>query len=171
VRRGERLILWGVGLVLAAGLVRALTVRSGARDREVPFYSTAPAEVARPAADLVRKYRCRDCHSLFTMRDLLQAVPAPMLDGIGSLRSRDWLFDYLSAAAPQRILPSRLKPQYRMPSYASMPQPERALLADYLASLKVKDWYLQETRRLEHEKLTGESTLPSEGAPVEKESH
>jgi sulfur-oxidizing protein SoxX len=168
VRKGERLILWGVALVLAAGLLRALTVRSGPRDREIPFYSTAPAGVARPAMDLYRKYRCKDCHSLFTVRDLLQAVPAPMLDGIGSLRSRDWLFDYLSAADPQRILPSRLKPQYRMPSYASLPQAERSLLADYLSSLKVKDWYLDETRRLEHEKLTGESSLPPDEASSQK---
>jgi len=164
VRKGERLILWGVALVLAAGLVRALTVRSGARDREIPFYSTAPAELARPATDLIHKYRCKDCHSLFTVRDLLQAVPAPMLDGIGSLRSRDWLFDYLSAPDPQRVLPSRLKPQYRMPSYAGLPQAERSLLADYLSSLRVKDWYLHETRRLEHEKLTGESSLPEDKA-------
>lgn len=166
MRTGERLILWGVALVLAAGLVRALTVRRDARDREIPFYSTAPAQVAQPATDLIHRQRCKDCHSLFTVRDMLQAVPAPMLDGIGSLRSRDWLFDYLSAPAPQRILPSRLKPQYRMPSYASLPQSERALLADYLSSLKVKDWYLQETRRLEHEKLTGESTLLNESAPA-----
>jgi sulfur-oxidizing protein SoxX len=168
VRKGERLILWGVALVLAAGLVRALTLKSGARDREIPFYSTAPAALAQPATDLVRRYRCKDCHSLFTMRDMLQAVPAPMLDGIGSLRSRDWLFDYLSAANPQRILPSRLKPQYRMPSYAGLPQAERNLLADYLSSLQVKDWYLQETRRLEHEKLTGESLLPDAKPPSEK---
>ena len=164
MRRGERLILWGVALLVAAALVRALLVKSGSRDREVPFYSTAPAEVARPASDLIRKYRCKDCHSLFTVRDLMQAVPSPMLDGMGSLQSRDWLFDYLSASDPQRILPSRMKPQYRMPSYAGLPQGERALLADYLASLKVKDWYLQETRRLEHEKLTGESTLPDDKA-------
>jgi len=161
VRRGERIILWAVAAVLAAGLARALMLKSGARDKEIPFYSAAPPETARAAMDLYRKYRCKDCHSLYTLRDMLQAVPAPMLDGIGSLRSRDWLFAYLSSPDPQQILPSRLKPQYRMPSFAALPVDERNLLADYLASLKVKDWYLQETRRLEHEKLTGEATLPA----------
>jgi L-cysteine S-thiosulfotransferase len=168
VRRGERIILWSVAAVLAAGLARALMLKSGARDREIPFYSEAPSELARPAMDLYREYRCKDCHSLFTLRDLLQSVPAPMLDGIGSLRSRDWLFAYLSSPNPQQILPSRLKPQYRMPSYAGLPADQRSLLADYLASLKVKDWYLEETRRLEHEKLTGESTLPAAQSKLQK---
>jgi len=88
----------------------------------------------------------------------MQAVPAPMLDGIGSLRSEAWLFAYLSAENPQSILPSRLKPEYRMPSFARLSDAERRTLAGYLASLQVKDWYLEQTRRLEHDKLTGEDT-------------
>ena len=45
-----------------------------------------------------------------------------------------------------------------MPSYAALPEADRATLADYLASMQVKDWYLDQTRRLEHDKLTGDST-------------
>jgi hypothetical protein len=45
-----------------------------------------------------------------------------------------------------------------MPSYANMPEADRRLLANYLASLKVKDWYLEQTKNEEHDKLTGEDT-------------
>ena len=155
MKRGEKIILGCVIVLAAGGAVRAVLQRPSAQDREIPFYSTAAASVAEPAMDLYRRSGCRQCHTLWTLRDPLQAVPAPMLDGIGSLRSEAWLYDYLSSPEPQRILPSRLKPQYRMPSYRDLTEPERRLLASYLASLKVKDWYLDETRRMEREKLTG----------------
>ena len=145
-------------LLLGAGLLRALLQPRTARDGEIPFYSTATPETAAAAGDLVRAQGCRQCHSLWSTRDLMQAVPAPMLDGMGALRSEQWLYDYLSAPVPQAILPSRLKPEYRMPSYAALPEPQRRLLASYLASLRVRDWYLEQTRRLEHDKLTGEDT-------------
>jgi hypothetical protein len=86
----------------------------------------------------------------------MKAVPAPILDGMGSLRSEDWLYQYFSAINPQAILPSRLKKEYQMPSYAHLPDSERRLLARYMASLKVQDWYLEETRKAEHEVLTGQ---------------
>lgn len=44
---------------------------------------------------------------------------------------------------------------YRMPSYAHLSEQERQTLAAYVASLKVQDWYLEETRKAEYEKLTG----------------
>lgn len=158
MKKGERILIGAIGLLVALAVVRALWQRPTARDAEIPFYSTAPSALARSASDLIREHSCRNCHSLWTMRAPLQAVPAPMLDGIGSLRSEAWLFAYLSAENPQSILPSRLKPEYRMPSYARLPEAERRALASYLASLQVKDWYLEQTRRLEHDKLTGEST-------------
>lgn len=158
MRRGEAAVLGAIGLLVAVGVGRSWIDRPSARDEEIPFYSTAPAELAAAAGDLLRRYNCRDCHSLWTTRNPLQSVPAPMLDGMGALRTQAWLYDYLSAPDPQAILPSRLKPEYRMPSYASLPETERRQLAAYLASLQVKDWYLDQTRRLEHDKLTGDDT-------------
>jgi L-cysteine S-thiosulfotransferase len=158
MKRGERAVLAVIGVLVAGAALRAVLQPTAPRDREIPFYSTAPANVAARATDLIREQGCRRCHSLWSTRDLMQAVPAPMLDGIGSLRTEVWLYDYLSAAAPQAVLPSRLKPEYRMPSYAALPEADRRTLASYLASLQVKDWYLDQTRRMEHDKLTGEST-------------
>jgi len=158
VKRGERAVLALIGVLVAAAVLRALLHPATRRDGEIPYFSTAPAPLAQQAGDLLRRYNCRECHSLWSTRDLTQAVPAPMLDGIGALRSEAWLYAYLSAADPQAILPSRLKRQYRMPSYAALPEEERRQLAGYLASLQVKDWYLEQTRRLEQDKLTGSDT-------------
>src|SRR5450756_1461575 len=71
------------------------------------------------------------------------------------LRTETWLYEYLSSPNPQVVLPSRLKKEYQMPSYATLPEGERHLLAQYLASLKVKDWYFDQTKKAEYEKLTG----------------
>ncbi|HKJ83260.1 MAG TPA: c-type cytochrome [Mariprofundaceae bacterium] len=131
------------------------------KDRGIPFYSTASHDVARRATDLIRREGCRDCHTLWATQNMTQFVPSPPLDGIGSLRSKKWLYQYFSAKDPQAILPSRLKPKYRMPSYANLPESERQLLATYMASLKVKDWYLEEVKKKEYEKLTGHPMVDS----------
>ena len=85
----------------------------------------------------------------------MNSVPAPSLDGIGSLRSEEWLYNYLSSNDPQKIVPSRMKMEFQMPSFANMPEPDRKLLSKYLASMKAKDWYLAQTKKSEYEKLTG----------------
>jgi sulfur-oxidizing protein SoxX len=155
MKRGEKVVLALIGLVLVAGVVRSELHVEKKHDREIPFYSTATPDVARTAMDIYRSNGCKSCHTLWTLQDMLQFVPAPMLDGIGSLRTEAWLYDYLSSQNPQGILPSRLKKQYQMPSYASLPENQRHVMAQYLASLKVKDWYLEQTRKAEYEKLTG----------------
>ena len=91
---------------------------------------------------------------------MMQHVPAPALDGIGAIRDEKWLFNYFSAQDPGTILPSRLKKEYRMPSYAFLPEEDRRVLAKYMSSLKVKDWYLKETKKSEYEKLTGKKFQP-----------
>lgn len=155
MKRGEKAVLLFIALVVTAGVARPLLQGEEKHDRDIPFYSTATHEMAKDAMDIYRKSGCKGCHSLWTLSDMTQAVPAPMLDGIGSLRSEAWLYDYLSSPNPQAILPSRLKLKYRMPSYAALSDGERHTLAGYLASLQVKDWYLEQTKKAEYEKLTG----------------
>ena len=155
MKRGEKVVLSVIVLLIGAGIVRSLFQHDEKHDHDIPFYSTANPELARDAMDLYRKSGCKDCHTLWTMKDMLQSVPAPMMDGIGSLRSEAWLYAYLSSANPQTIIPSRLKAEYRMPSYAGMSEKDRRTLAGYLASLKVQDWYLAQTEKAEYEKLTG----------------
>jgi len=158
MRKGEKGILGGiVAFVLITMVVKGVMVsQQTEEDPGIPFYSTASPEFASKASVLYRKYKCRDCHSLWGVRNVMQAVPAPSLDGMGSLRDEKWLYEYLSAENPQEILPSRLKKRFRMPSYANIPEQDRRDLAKYIASLKVEDWYLEETRKTAYEKLTGE---------------
>jgi hypothetical protein len=159
MRKGEKTILI-ITAVIVIGMMAWNFYRQRertAQDSSIPFYSTAPAELSQQAGELIRQYECRSCHTLWTLRDMMRAVPAPALDGIGSLRDHDWLYAYLSAENPQSILSSRLKKEYQMPSYAGIPEGDRRILAEYLASLKVKDWYLEEARMAECSKLTGES--------------
>jgi len=157
MRKGEKGILIGIGVVTLGMMLyqEVVTVPELKKDRGIPFYSTASKQVQREASDLYRKYQCRDCHSLWGIKNIMQSVPAPSLDGMGSLRSEEWLYTYFSSEAPQEILPSRLKPRFRMPSFAHLPEGERRLLAKYFASLKVQDWYLDETRKSAQTKLTG----------------
>ena len=124
-------------------------------EEALPFYTTADAALQRSGAELYRKLQCRNCHAIWSVKSVYQSVPAPSLDGIGSLRSEEWLYRYFSAEDPQKILPSRLKKKYRMPSYAHLPEEERMILSRYFASLKVRGWYLDETRKAEQQKLTG----------------
>lgn len=159
MKRGEVFIIGGIALLVVGSMGYNLARDRASEDRgtrEIPFYSDAPMDVQKEASLLMKKLDCRQCHSLWAVRDPMQAVPAPPLDGMGSLHGEEWLFNYLSAANPQSVVPTRLKKEYQMPSYATLPEEQRRVLARYLASLKVKDWYLEETKKREFEKLTGQ---------------
>ncbi len=149
---GAILLLAGV---FVFAVIQAMLHPDRRSQEELPFYSTADAELARKGSDLYRELNCRECHSIWSVKSVMQAVPAPSLDGIGSLRSEEWLYRYFSAKDPQKILPSRLKKKYQHPSYADLPEEKRRLLARYFASMKVRDWYFDEALKAEQEKLTG----------------
>lgn len=156
MKRGEKGVLALMAVTVLAMMGRNFwQVETAQPDRGIPFYSTASADLTRDGMEVYHKQGCKSCHSLWTVKNMMESVPAPALDGIGSLRSEEWFYQYFSSSNPQAILPSRLKQEYRMPSYAQLPEQERRWLAGYMASLKVKDWYLEETRKAEFEKLTG----------------
>jgi cytochrome c553 len=170
MRKGEKGIL--VAIVLIVVLFAAINIyRQGQEkspDKGIPFYSTATKELQDEGAHLTRKLECRNCHTLWGIRNAMQAVPAPSLDGTGSLRDEGWLYSYLSATEPQTIIPSRLKAEYKMPSYAHLSEEERRMLAAYLASLKVEDWYLPQVRKTEYEKLTGQDYKTERGGRADE---
>lgn len=163
MRAGEKGILIFIA-VLIIGMMGYKVLRGvvDEKDPGIPFYTSASPELKRQAEALYKKLECSQCHSLWMVRNMMETVPAPALDGIGSLRDEKWFFDYFSAENPQAILPSRLKAEFRMPSYAHLSDNERRLLAAYMSSLKVQPWYLEETKKREFEKLTGEKYRPSQ---------
>lgn len=169
MRKGEKGILAAIVVivVLFAGINMYRHGQEKTPDKGIPFYSAASQELQNQGANLIRKLECRQCHTLWGVRNAMQAVPAPSLDGIGALRDEVWFYNYLSAEDPQSILPSRLKAEYKMPSYSQLPEEERRTLAAYLANLKVEDWYLQEVRKSEYEKLTGQDYKGEDGSAHE----
>ncbi len=160
MRKGDWLIAGLIGLVVVVAIGKgAYTAFHPVKDKGIPFYSTASHEIQSKASDMYRDLGCRDCHTLWGLKNIMETVPAPSLDGIGSLRSEQWLYDYFSAENPQSIIPTRLKKKYGMPSYAHLSEHDRRFLANYFASLKVEDWYLEEVKASEYKKLTGKPYL------------
>ena len=156
MRSGDRLIVGLVGLIVVIAIGKGIyTANNPIEDKGIPFYSTLSEADQRKGSDMYRDLGCRNCHALWGIKNVMESVPAPSLDGIGSLRSETWLYDYFSSKNPQSILPTRLKKKYAQPSYADLPEAQRRFLAHYFASLKVKDWYLEETKAAEYKKLTG----------------
>ncbi len=160
MRRGEKGILVAIGVVVllfgSIKVVRNSSEEASQPDPGIPFYTTASKELIKSGSMLYRQLGCRKCHTLWGIRDPMQSVPSPPMDGIGSLKEEEWLYSYLSAENPQSIVPSRLKAEYKMPSFADIPESDRRILAAYLSHLKVEDWYLDEVKKVEYEKLTGE---------------
>jgi len=156
MRKGDWLIAGLLGVVVVAAIGKGVyDANNPIEDKGIPFYSTASEDVQRAGGDLYRDIGCRNCHTIWGIKNIMETVPAPSLDGIGSLRSEAWLYEYFSSKDPQSIIPTRLKKKYGMPSYASLPEDERRLLAQYFSSMKVKDWYLQDVKASEYKKLTG----------------
>ncbi len=157
MRTGEKGIAVAMilSVVIVAGLKFGNKEDVAEEEMDIPFVSDASPELANKAGNILRTLHCRECHFIWGTRDLNQAVPAPAIDGVGEFRDEAWLFNYLSQEVPQDILPSRLKPKYRMPSYAHLSVDERQTLAKYLATLKVKGWYLKDATKKRYEKITG----------------
>lgn len=159
MRKGEKAIYGLIAFMVVSSVAykgwHIATKTDEDVDPGIPYYSTASSELSDKAGLLIRKHKCKDCHKIFFLNAITQNVPAPSLDGMGSLRDEVWLYNYFSAENPQDIVPTRLKKRFQMPSFAKLPEDERRTLAAYVASLKVEDWYLEETRKDAYEKLTG----------------
>lgn len=161
MRKGEVGIFVVMGVVIiGVASFKGYQASKGGEDKGIPYYTTASEQLSKKARGLFSKYNCHDCHSLWTKRSIMQSVPAPALDGIGSLKTEKWFYEYFSAENPQDIVPTRLKKEFQMPSLAKAPKEDREVLAKYLASLKVEDWYLEETKKRAYEKLTGKEYKP-----------
>ena len=161
MRNGEKWILGVIGTVVVVLMIRNYfgIIAVPTHEKSIPFYTTASPELSRAGSALYKANNCKRCHSLWTVKNVMATVPAPILDGVGSLRSEQWLLDYFSAEDPQTMLKGRLKAEWSMPSYAHLPIEERETLAAYMANLKVEDWYLEDLKKLEYKKLTGNEWL------------
>ncbi len=101
MKQGEKIVLIVIVLAVAGTAAFKLLTRDTGPDKGIPFHTTASAELAQAATEIYKRNSCKDCHSLWTERDMLQSVPAPALDGIGSLHDEEWFYKYFSAPNPQ----------------------------------------------------------------------
>ena len=158
LKQGEKGVLTLMAVVVLLLMARNFwNIETEKPDKGIPYYTTASKALSVEAMNIYRQNNCKECHSLWMVQNMMRFVPAPILDGMGSLHSEDWFYKYFSAPDPQSIVPSRLKKKWRMPSYSNLPDHDRHILAKYMASLKVKNWYLEATRKAEYEKLTGKT--------------
>jgi len=157
MRKGEKgiFVVMAISVFILIGVKFYQNSKNEGEDPGIPFYSTANKEITDSAAKVMHFVGCNKCHSMWGIKNFSQSVPAPSLDGMGVFRTEEWLYAYFSAEKPQEMLSTRLKPEYRMPSLAYLTEKERRDLASYIFSLKVKDWYLEETKKARYEKLTG----------------
>ena len=79
MKRGEKIVFGLIALVVVATITRnIITLETQSKpDPGIPFYSTANAELAQAGALLYRNQQCRQCHSLWSVRNMMEAVPAP----------------------------------------------------------------------------------------------
>ncbi|MBI5136316.1 MAG: cytochrome c [Nitrospirae bacterium] len=130
MRKGEK-VVWGLTAIITASALYVGYVVYNAPAKVMPTYQVESAAAAQGEA-VYRRNACDACHRIWDVGGHQGGV----LDGIGSRRSEQWLTAYLSADNPQAILPSQVKKFFQMPSFASMPETDRADLVAFLFSLK-----------------------------------
>lgn len=130
MKKGEK-VIWGFAALIAVAALYMGYVVYRAPAKLMPTYQVESEAAAR--GELVyRENNCPACHRIWN----LGGSKGGALDGVGSRRDAEWLARYLSAGNPQRILPSTQKKIYRMPSFATLPEADRADLVAFLMSLK-----------------------------------
>ncbi len=130
LKKGEMWML--VAMVFFVSLAAYLS--QGVEKDYNPYYQEI-TEASEKGHQVYRKYECYKCHRIIGMGHM----PGPKLDGLSNRRSREWLKTYLTSENPQKMIPSRFKKEFQMPSYATMPNSEMNQLLDYLGSLKMKE--------------------------------
>ncbi len=94
------------------------------------YFADSPA--ARSGEQVYRRSSCSSCHEVFGNGT---TAFGPALDGIGSRRTRLWLFDYLLSPTPGV---SEKKYRLLMPAQDKMPRQDLENLVVYLAALQEK---------------------------------
>jgi len=133
VKKGEK-VIWALAAMITAGAAYVGVVVYNAPTKLMPNYQIESVEAGR--GELVYRHGgCSACHKIWN----LGGRKGGPLDGIGSRRDSAWLTAYLSTDDPQAMLPSEVKPIFKMPSFASMSEGERSDMVAFLVSLKMRD--------------------------------
>lgn len=133
MKRGEK-IMFGLAIGLTVAAVVEVGMRYSAGHRPAgPRDYTEWTQEALQGYELYKRNGCNSCHRVLRVGEI---GVAPVLDGEGTRRSREWLMAYFDR--PGEVVPGsahdgRLGPDFRM-----LGGDERRLLVEFMTSLKSK---------------------------------
>ena len=131
MKRGEK-IMFSVSAVLTVLAVLMVAGRTSNSDKpRQPRDYTEWTEDALHGYQLYKKSGCNSCHRVLRMGE--NGV-APVLDGEGTRRSREWLRAYFDN--PPSVVPGSAHDGSLGPDFRILDREEQKLLAAFMASLK-----------------------------------
>ncbi|HEB67706.1 MAG TPA: cytochrome c [Gammaproteobacteria bacterium] len=131
MKGGEKL-LFGLSALLAVAAVAMVALRPSAHDRPRPakdYAEWSPESIQ--GYELYKRHGCNSCHRVMRVGEI---GVAPVLDGEGTRRSRDWLQAYL--ADPPSQVPGSAHDGSLGPDFRAFSGDERRLLLAFMTSLK-----------------------------------
>ena len=133
LKRGEQ-VMFGLaaGVVLAA-LGKGVMMQSHAANNNAAplrdYYEWTPAGLQGHA--LYLESGCNNCHRAMAVGEV---GVAPVLDGIGTRRTREWLARYFEN--PPALVPGSAHDGRLGPDFRALPDAQRHLLTEFLFGLK-----------------------------------
>lgn len=130
-KRGEQL-MFGLAAVVALAAAGKAVVQSRAAAAAQPqrdYYEWSEAGLKGRA--LYREAGCHNCHRALGAGEV---GVAPVLDGVGTRRTRDWLERYLEN--PASLVPGSAHDGHLGPDLRALDGAQRHLLAEFLWGLK-----------------------------------
>lgn len=130
LRRGEQVMFGLAALVVLAALGKAVVqARAGGPAPPRDYYEWSEAGLQGHA--LYRESGCNNCHRALAVGEI---GVAPVLDGTGTRRTREWLQRYFGD--PASLVPGSAHDGHLGPDFRTLPDARRRLLVEFLFGLK-----------------------------------
>ena len=130
MKRGEKIVFAIAGLVVIAGIARGYQ-QITAVDRPPPKNYYEFSEIGLEGHLVYRKMGCNSCHRAMGTGEV---GIAPVLDGVGTRRTLNWLRDYLTD--PGALVPGTAHYGNLGPDFRLLGDDEREKLAHFLTGLR-----------------------------------
>lgn len=130
LKRGEQM-MFGLAVLVAVAALGKAVVQSRAAMPQQPrdYYEWTEAGLRGHA--LYRESGCHNCHRAMGVGEV---GIAPVLDGEGTRRTRDWLQRYLED--PQALVPGSAHDGRLGPDFRRLEGAQRQLLVEFLSGLR-----------------------------------
>ena len=131
LRQGEKMIFLASGLIMLMALALWVLGKTGVISilETTEIYEFTPESLA--GYEIYKRSGCNSCHVALKMGEW---GVAPVLDGEGTRRTREWLERYL--ASPKDVIPGSRHNGDFATDFSEFTPEERELLVAFLMSLK-----------------------------------